>query len=71
MSKAIKYLEQVSNVDDDDIEIVTLNEAIIACELQELATLEAVIGTPNGVLTGLLTTRYQHLTKKLNNIKIK
>lgn len=70
MSKAIKYLEQVATIDEselgDTFETVSINEAIIACELQELETLQNVQINPT-----YIEDRLNELNRKLKHIKIK
>lgn len=76
MSNAVKYIENVSIVDEDDIEIVTVNEAITACELTEQSTLNHILEEFNtmhiqDVILLNLKTRLEKLNLKLKNIKIK
>lgn len=70
MSRAIKYLENVSLIDEaefgESIEVVSINEAIIACEIQELETLQKVQENAD-----FINERILELNKKLKNIKIK
>lgn len=79
MSKAIKYLEQVATIDEselgDTFETVSINEAIIACELQEQETLtkfyaEFLPFIPEEKAISILH-KIEELNKKLKNIKIK
>lgn len=69
MSNALKYIENVSIVDQDDIETVTVNEAITACQLQELETLQEFKDYVD--LPEYAKQRIKQLEIKLKNIKIK
>lgn len=79
MSKSIKYLENVSILDDsipgESIETVSLNEAIVACELQELDTLSKtfaeILPYVPSEKASVILHRIEELNKKLKNIKIK
>jgi hypothetical protein len=73
MNRAIAYLESVSVTDDkyggaEDIETVTITEAIMACKLQELAVLRNVLD-PTCKMD--IPARLAELEKQLRNIKIK
>lgn len=72
MTQSNRYLDSVSIVDDDGIETVTINEALIACQIQELESLTSyfenkILGTQEEVFKN----RMAKLEKILHNIKIK
>ena len=72
MSKVLAFLENVAIPDEDGIEIVTLSEAKIACEIKELETLEKFLISGSEASTyQLVTDRIGKLTFKLKNIKYK
>lgn len=72
MNKAIKYLESVSvpenDYGDNLIETVTISEAITACKLQELDTLQRIKEEKD---SEAIINRMEELQKQLRNIKIK
>ena len=68
MSKSNKYLEKISLVEytefGETMESVGMADAIIACDIRELETLERVKDNQE-----LIDVRIADLSKKLKNVK--
>lgn len=70
MSKAINFLEKVSYTDvnefNESIETVSITDAITACKIQELETLQKVNEDQS-----CITKRILELNTQLRNLKLK
>lgn len=72
--RALKFLENVSNFDEEGFESVSIDDAITALKLQELDMLKSVETMfPMVKITDLtaVASRIEQLEKELKHIKIK